>query len=116
MTHADEKRQKLQALTKLAIATREAGEPQMFVVYLEGLEGFDADTVTTACANLVRQATWFPKVAEVVEACRAVLRVEGDRIAAKRRLNAPLPAPLSPEKHAEIMAKFRAVLSRKVMS
>ena len=116
MNRDDEKRQKLQALTKLAIATREHAEPQLFVVYLEGLECFDADTVTTACANLIREATWFPKVAEVVEACRAVLRLEGDRAATRRRLNAPLPAPLSPEKHAEIMAKFRAVLSRKVMS
>ena len=115
MTRDDEKRQKLQALTKLAIATREKAEPQTFVVYLEGLEFFDAPTVATACANLIGRATWFPKVAELVEECRAILRVQAERNAERRRLSAPPPVPISPERHAEIMARFRAILHEKGM-
>lgn len=110
----EDKRLRLAALTRLALATREKAEPQVFQVYLEALSGWSADTLTEACRRLQTSATWFPKVAEISEACTTVANERHQRDE-QRRLSAHLPDPISPERHAEIMAQFRAVLKRKVM-
>lgn len=111
----DEKRARLSALTKLALATREKAEPEVFRVYLEALAGWSTEVLAEACTRLQRTAQWFPKVAEIVEACNTIHRERQQRLEQKR-LGAPVPAPISPEQHAEIMAKFRAVLKGKALS
>lgn len=70
----DQKRARLEALTKLAIATREKVERETFAVYLESLSGWSTAILVEACRRLQTASQWFPKVAEIVESCRVVER------------------------------------------
>ncbi len=103
----NDKEQRVKALTRLGVATREKLEPQTFAVYLDDTAWIETKAFVEACRRLETIAQWFPKVAELMEMCRLVakeyqLRAEADR----PRLSAP-PEP-SPERIREHMANIKA--------
>jgi hypothetical protein len=110
----DAQKQKLTALTRLALATREKVDRETFVLYLEAVQAFSPALVTEACRRLEDAMKWFPKKAELLEECGRVAMRDRERREDRERKRLP-PAPLSPERHAEIMARFRDVLRSKAM-
>jgi hypothetical protein len=110
----DDKRIRLEALTKLAIATREKAEPQTFAVYLEDLAAWRTSTLVEACRRLRLTAQWFPKVAEIAEACRAVAR-EAELRADARRLKPAEFVPVPAERVEEFKRQIRVAIGRKGM-
>lgn len=88
--------------------------------YLTGVEDLPAHVVEQACKDIghaAREAyepSW-PELGTIRARCSAILRVERERQESKRLLSSGVPDPLSPEKKAEILAKFRAVLERRSM-
>lgn len=112
MTYSPEqKRARLEALTKLAIATREKVERETFGVYLESLDSWSTGYLVEACRRLQRTATWFPKVAEIMECCRTVER-ERQIVAESRRLAPAEFTPIPKEKFERFLADIRAAINR----
>lgn len=108
----ESKQARVNALTRLALATREKVEPAVYVVYVEDTQHFGTVVFVEACRRLEKSVAWFPKVAELVEQCRIVNQEYLDQTAKPRQLTEP---ELSPQKKAEIMARFREVIGRKAM-
>ena len=110
----DSKAQRMMALTRLALATREKVDPAVYVLYVEDTASYATEVVVTACQRLERRVTWFPKVAELIDECRVVAtrRHEEQEEAARQRLR---PAPLPPERWAAFQAQFQAIIQQKVM-
>lgn len=114
MLTKDDKTRRIAALSRLAIATREKMEPAAFVVYIEDTQRFSTVVLERACRHLAATSSWFPKVAELMEACQVVSRqLSEDRDQVRRR--ALRPPPVSEEKWAEIQSQFRAVLKKHTM-
>lgn len=115
---------RLTALGRLALATREfpplvtkrdeLAMQAFFQIYLEDTASFPTNVVVEACRWLEINQAWFPKVAELVEACRTVGRRQQERreSVTRRLLESP---PVAPESLAEFKAKIRAIAQRKVM-
>jgi len=116
----DERARIAAAIAELAIATRDHSiDMAVIKVYMPNLDAYAVEIVETACEAL-HAAEWFPKVGELVGACKSELRRrEG---AERHRLIESAPPPrfvdtlLSPERHAELMAKLkRAAVSGRGM-
>lgn len=114
MLNRESRERRMAALTKLAIRTREKVERETFVVYVEDTAMFDTAIVELACHRIGTSQTWFPKVNELIEECKAVAKQRQEQRESEQRKQLP-PAPISPEKWAEIQARFRDVLRRKAM-
>lgn len=111
-------REKLTALTRLGIARREKLAQEDFRVYLDELARVPAAIVTAVCGELGRQEPGefeprFPPLHLVLARCHA----KQAEARARKALQFPVyePAPLAPDKWAEIRAKFQAVLRRRTM-
>jgi hypothetical protein len=110
LTDSD-KTTRLEAFTRLAIATREKIDRATYVLYLEDTADYSTAVVTEACRRLERSAQWFPKVGELREECRMIAARKAEDAEARRRaLN---PPPISDEKWAEIRAKLQELRSRR---
>ena len=106
---------RVQALTRLSVATREKMEPSAFVVYIEDTARFSTEVVVRACRRLESEAEWFPKVAELVTACQQTARYLSELQEQKQRARQLMPPPMAAEKWAEIQAQFKAVLRKRTM-
>lgn len=109
------KAQRLESLTRLALATREKVTRDVYVLYLEDTADFSTDVVLSACRRLEHSASWFPKVAELRAECLAVARQKAEQLAQKR-LNLLTEPQVSPEKLAKFKAAVQALINRKGMS
>lgn len=96
----DEKRARLNALTRLALATREKCEPQTLQVYLDMTAGWSVEILTQACERLGRTAQWFPKVGDITAECESVYKQAAERRETARLLNAE--PPVSSARQAEL--------------
>ena len=89
--------------------------------YAVGLQDLPIHAVELACKDLGYRAraeyeTAWPELGAIRERAVTILKLERERADSNRLLlQAPNVPELSPEKKAEIMAQFRAVLSKKVM-
>lgn len=106
----EQKRARLEALTKLAIATREKLERETIGVYLDALQGWSTAIFVEACRRLQSASQWFPKVAEIADACRTVEREQQIR-KEQRQLKAP-DDQISPERWQQLLADIRRVCNR----
>lgn len=100
-----------QALMELAAATRDQSiDAGVMRVYMPHLDDYTADEVVRACANLEREADWFPKVKELLWACSKARRQFQDARMAEIAATMPrqIEAPPSPERHAAMMARLKA--------
>jgi hypothetical protein len=115
---------RIAALARLALATKEfpslptaedrKAMSAFFLIYLEDTSPFFTDVVVEACRHLEVTQKWFPKVAELVDACRVIAtRREEQREASVRK--ALPPAPVSHEKIEAFKAQIRAAIGRKSM-
>ncbi len=111
---AESKERRLKALTRLALATREKVESAVYVLYIEDTAGFSTEAVERACHRLELTTPWFPKVAELIEACRSEAEREAERRATRFR-QLPAGDPVSPEKLGEFLAQIKAVVRKKAM-
>jgi hypothetical protein len=104
------------ALLMLAVATRETIDEGVIAVYQEDLAEFDPDIVVEACEGLRQSAVWFPKVAELVQACKIIRQA----IRAKAEYPPALPAaPITEEARTRgqaIRDKFLADLRAMIRS
>ena len=112
MARLTETEQRVAAMTRIALATREKIDRATFALYLEGVAGYSTATVIEACRRIEDRSSWFPKKAELLEECRIVAQRKADAAEEQRRKRLP-PAPLTETQKADILAKFRAVLERK---
>lgn len=109
------------ALAKLGAARRERLTPEDFDVYADGLRPFPIEAVVAVCRHLAETqpeefGPRFPTLGAIRQGISDHLRQEQLRREMNQR-NRLLPEgdPLTPEKKAEIMAKFRRVLSERRM-
>ena len=112
MTRLSDSEQRMAAMTRIALATREKIDRATFALYLEGVAGYSTATVIEACRRIEDRAQWFPKKSELLDECRIVAQRKADAEEDKRRKRLP-PAPLTETQKADILAQFRAVLERK---
>lgn len=99
------------AIVRLAAATRDHTiDDKVIGVYMPHLDDYTADEVVRACANLEREADWFPKVKELLWACSKARRQFQDARMAEIAATMPrqIEAPPSPERHAAMMARLKA--------
>lgn len=89
-----------QALERLALATDSALSDDKIALYIENTTGFSDDTFVKACRALELTATWFPKCAELREACIAARPAE-------MPIQRPDFTPLSPERAAYWLGEIR---------
>lgn len=115
MTRPQDRDLRLKALSRLAIATREKVEVQTFAVYLDDLKPFPTLAVERACRRLESTVTWFPKVAELVEACRIEARRIEEAAAQRRPKLAAGDRPVDPAKWAKFKDDVAAVIAKKGM-
>jgi hypothetical protein len=107
------------ALTRLGAARRERLSDEDYDVYADGLKQFPAAMVAEVCEQMARKepeefGPRYPTLGAIRQACSETLRRRQiQREQNTKRLT--MGDPVSPEKHAEIMAKFRAVLQGKGM-
>jgi len=109
----DSKTQRVNALTRLALATREKVESATYVVYVEDTAHFSADVLAQACKRLEHSSPWFPKVAELIAECQLVANREAERRAARQ-----LPAnaeKADPDRLAAFLEQCKAEVARKSM-
>lgn len=110
---AESKTERVKALTRLALATREKVESSTYVVYVEDTAQFPTHVVVEACRRLEHAAAWFPKVAELIDECKVVATRE-----AERRASRQLPAhteKADPERIAQFLEDVKAEIRRKSM-
>lgn len=100
------------ALARLAAATREKVEKETYAVYLDDTKHIAVDVLELAAHRLEKSSNWFPKVAELIDACNYVLRERQIRDEQNRPRLMPDDTP-SPERMAELMAKIRAACQGK---
>ena len=98
-----ERKARASAIGRLAVATRERVEPALFEVYVESTSAVPVEVLVRACDRLSRTSQWFPKVAEILEDCRAVARADQERREATQRRLTDGNQPVSDEKHRELM-------------
>lgn len=100
------------ALSKLAVATREKMDPVLLQVYLDDprVKFYSIKDIEAACHALMGTATWFPKLAEFLEALRAQAR---KRIEAMPKLGPPELPPTTKEEATRILEKLYAATGRK---
>jgi hypothetical protein len=111
LTDAD-KEKRIEAFTRLAMATREKIDRATYVLYLEDTADYSTAVVTMACRRLEHSSKWFPKVGELREECGKVATRMAEAAETKRRL-ALNPPPISEEKWAEIRAKLQEIIGRR---
>ena len=108
------------ALTRLAVAMRErlpetkSERDAYFHVYLDGLERFSTDTFERACRRLETSMTWFPKKAELYEACVTVAKYMVERGKPRLALTDG-DKPVSPERWSRFRQDVDALVQRKRM-
>lgn len=97
-------------MMRLAAATRDTSiDSAVCMVYLSNLEGYDTADIVAVCRALEATEEWFPKVAVLRKAIIAHRRKRQDAEEAFQRSIRGGHEPLiSDEKHAEMMAKFKA--------
>lgn len=91
------------ALESLAIATRETLTPEMTKLYIERTDYFQDAVFADACRRLEMSSRWFPKLAELVEQCRMIMREHGTAI----RRQPDNFVPPSPEAVEAFLAEIR---------
>lgn len=106
MKQKSDAERRLEAITRLAVATRERAEPQTFQVYLENTAKVATDVLIEAGRRLEKSATWFPKVSELLETCNAVAREQRIRYELSRPRLKP-PPELTPEQKAKYLEAIR---------
>lgn len=112
--HDSQKAARIEALTRLAIATREKVDRAAYVLFVENTADVELKVFVEACRRLEHSAQWFPKVSELRDECRVVAARHRERKEASRRQLTDGP-PITDEQWAEIRAKFQDVLARKGM-
>lgn len=106
------------ALVRLAAATRDTSiDDKVISVYMPHLDKYDVDEIVDACVVLEREAEWFPKVKELLEACSQARRRKQDAaLTIQRELTgAPYYAPIDPQRLSELMARVKALGRSKAM-
>ena len=106
-----DKEKRLEAFTRVAMATREKIDRATYVLYLEDTSDYSTAVVMTACKRLEHSSRWFPKVGELRDECRIVAAHLAEEAETKRR--ALMPPPISDEKWAEIRAKLQEIINRR---
>lgn len=86
---------RIEALTKLALVTKEFPPPKttfekesqqkFLLIYLEDTAMFATSVVVEACHRLRLRMNWFPKGAELRDECRIVAQQEQERLDSQRR-------------------------------
>lgn len=108
------------ALTRLAVATREKlpdskeDRDAFMSVFLSDLEHFSTDTFVRACRHLETVVAWFPKKAELYDACQAIAR----RKQLERKPSLALPPgdkPVDPEKVKQLRQHVLSLVRKKGM-
>lgn len=106
------------ALSDLVIATRDTTmDAHGIGVYLRNLDGCEAVDIVTACRTLEREATWFPKVNELLAAVR-VAKADRERQQRRELINRAnlLPMPqVAPERKRELMERIRQRVGAKAL-
>ncbi len=114
---------RLLALMDLAVATREKVDAGVYAVYLRhpAMQAVSTDDLLAACGRLQETAQWFPKLSELLTACKST---RAERIAAEERARTakaladhPLVevAPASPERVAAFKASVMRLVKQKAM-
>jgi hypothetical protein len=116
MTPKSDKEQRVQALTRLAIATREKAEPQTFAVYLDDTSRVSTHVLLEACRRLEKSSTWFPKVAELLEQCNLVAKEHQIRAELNRPRLREASYEASEEKKAQFREQWKALMQGKRMA
>jgi hypothetical protein len=80
--------QRIGALHRLAVATREKADPETLALYLEGSGRYATVDVVLACRRLEGRVAWFPKLAELLSECDVVQAERWERDQASRALPA----------------------------
>lgn len=112
---ADDRKIRLEALTRLALATREKPEPQTYVVYLENTVRVRTDVLIEACRRLEKSSTWFPKVAELLAECDLIAKRYREQQEQKQLVPANF-VPASPEKVEAVKQMLKSLSRKKRMS
>jgi len=110
----DADKQKIAALTRLALATREKVDRETYVLYLEAVSRYSVSVVSEACRRLEDTARWFPKKAELMEECALVAARHQERQEERARALLMPPEP-SPERKQEFLRKLRELIASKSM-
>lgn len=110
----EQREQRITALTRLALATREKLDPASYVLYVEDTARYSTAVVVEACRRLETSASWFPKLAELTAECRLVAERQQEAAEARQRKRLP-PAPVPQEKLDHFLAQMRDVIQKKTM-
>lgn len=105
---------RLQALTNLALRTKEKVQRAVYVLYLQDTARFPSAVVIEACERWGTSSKWWPSASELIEECVLVGRRHQERAEERARKRLP-PAPVPQEKLDAFMAQFRAVIRKKAM-
>lgn len=117
---ATDRRRRKDALKLLATLRQAEVDDKTAAAYLLGVSDLPPDVLEQAVRDIGYRARdeyepkW-PELGTIRSRCEAILRHQREERESRRLLNAAPPEPISPERMEEIMAKFRAVLKRKVM-
>jgi hypothetical protein len=109
---ADEARARTNCFTRLAIATREKVEPATTAVYLESTAGWSLETLRVACHQLEMRSAWFPKVAEINEACHAAVK-QREALRPQKSFPSHEDAPVSEARRVELLRSLADLVKRK---
>jgi hypothetical protein len=112
------------ALVKLAMGTGkypairskddERAMQGFLLMYLDDTAHFPCDVFVEACERRRLGSPFFPTSSEFVSEC-AVVMARRREAAEQKRAARLMPAPPSPEKTAEFMAKIREICQKKAM-
>ena len=106
---------RMQALTRLAIATREKVDRETYVLYLEDTSHVPLGVLVTACRRLEKASSWFPKVHDVLEECRIVAARQREEQEGKARLRLMPPAPAEQWRAEDIKRRVQELVRQKGM-
>lgn len=112
---ADDRKVRLEALTRLALATREKPEPQTYVVYLEDTARERTDVLLEACRRLEKSSAWFPKVAELLAECAVIAKHRREAEDQKRLLMPANFVPAAPGAAERFKAMVEKIVREKRM-
>ena len=105
------------ALMRLAAATRDTTiDAAVVTVYISNLDGADVRDIVATCRKMESTESWFPKCAELVQACRKarLARQSEERRAWLEAQVVPELPEASEDTKASFLAKARRLLGAHV--
>lgn len=110
----EQKEKRIAALTRLALATREKLDRAAYVVFVDATATVPIDVFEAACRRLEAGSAWFPRVHELLEECRAVVRYRDSQRRPLRALAAG-DVPITEAHLAELRARVAEAVERRRM-